>query len=69
MRVSQPLTTANTWPGVRPLAALLCILIATACTPSPLEEFPVEAQATENSAPPYAVDASWPRELPNNWIL
>ena len=52
-----------------PSVIVLCIILVTACTPIPPEETPAEGQAAEPTVPHYQVDASWPRELPNNWIL
>ncbi len=50
-------------------AVFLCLFLATACAPPAPVDAPVEAQPAETGVPRYEVDASWPRELPNNWIL
>ncbi len=50
-----------------PVAIVLGLLLVTACTPAPSEE--TAAVTAEPTVPRYQVDASWPKDLPNNWIL
>ena len=66
MLVSIPCKTRK---SAFPVAIVLCLLLVAACTPAPPEEPGAEAQAQEPTVPRYQVDASWPKELPNNWIL
>ncbi len=51
------------------VAIIICLIFVAACTPAPQVESPAEAQSLESGVPRYQVDASWPKELPNNWIL
>ena len=53
----------SAFPGV----VVLCLLLVSACAPAPVEE--TAAETAEPDVLRYQVDASWPKELPNNWIL
>lgn len=69
-RTRSPLAPAGRpHAGIRLLSCLLpCMLLAAACTAdSGAPEG--DAGTASEAAPSFQVDPSWPRELPNNWIL
>ena len=53
----------SAFPGV----IVFCFLVVSACAMAPVEE--TAAETAEPDVLSYQVDASWPKELPNNWIL
>lgn len=50
------------------LAAIVALSACTAVAPAAGAQR-VEGAASASGGPRYAVDASWPKPLPNNWIL
>ena len=50
-------------------ATVLCLVLLAGCTAAPPGEPAPDVQTQSSDVPRYQVDASWPKDLPNNWIL
>ena len=75
-RKRSPLTTAACPPAASrlPIPILPCLLLFAACTadsgtPEGDTAPSADAGMSTDAAPTFQVDPSWPRELPNDWIL